>query len=162
MHISTHFLKHTDCIKLFLEAGSNLRAVNKVVQVLCCVYDALHCFQIPCLLSLCVSSQMGRTPLHSAAQRGNTECVSLLLRAGANVNVLDNVGYCLFNSHKRHKLAPYLSRKDALRCTWLRRGPEALPFFNVCICFSRLVLIQGGVLRSEHSILLLVCYATNF
>lgn len=36
-----------------------------------------------------VASDEGKTPLHSAAESGNTEAIRLLIKSGANLNVLD-------------------------------------------------------------------------
>ena len=45
----------------------------------------IHCFY------LIVTQQMGETPLHRAAERGNTEVVNALLKAGSKVDEKDGV-----------------------------------------------------------------------
>ena len=37
--------------------------------------------------------QFGRAPIHLASFRGNAKCIETLIKAGADVNGVDNVSY---------------------------------------------------------------------
>ena len=52
--------------------------------------------------------QLGRTPLHNAAEIGNEEAVAKLLRAGVNIGIKDNDGRCAIDKIPLHLMEEFL------------------------------------------------------
>lgn len=67
------------------------------VLMLCSLWCFFHCAEL-CVLC----PQYGRSPLHLAAYKGHIEVVRILLKAGCDLDIQDDVSRCMSVNHVTH------------------------------------------------------------
>ena len=85
-----------EAVTSLISAGADVNDVNQVRHGVCSVSphtlsDGLVCDVICFILHMFVITQSGESPLMEAARSGKTEVVSLLVKAGAALDLQDKV-----------------------------------------------------------------------
>jgi ankyrin repeat protein len=98
LHAATYYgnLEIMDCL---IKAGANVNVLDyesATPLLFAVVRDkteaAIHLIENGANVNICADRAQGWSPLHAAAQCGNLEIMNCLIKAGANVNVLESNG----------------------------------------------------------------------
>jgi ankyrin repeat protein len=96
LHVAAQYgnVEIMDCL---IKAGANVNEVdyNGDTPLFCAVANieteaVIHLIENVADVNLCECGSKGRSPLHAAAEYGNLEILDCLIKAGANVNLLDS------------------------------------------------------------------------
>lgn len=90
---------HTEVVENLLQHGAKINRVNKHKETT--LHLAVECEAPMCLVDLLIDKgakldhlAKGRTPLHIAVSKNNSDAALSLMKAGSNVNLQDSNGFC--------------------------------------------------------------------
>ena len=129
---------HVDILKLLIAEGGNPMVLDREGGT--SLYRAAQSGQCEVLRYLCSlklnidHAALGDvTPLHMSAERGSLDCVTVLVKAGANVNALTRYGYTplMAAQVKQHEaVATFLRENGAKLVVPLPPGEKAAAIFS--------------------------------